>query len=37
MSFKMGLKKTLSWYLKNNDYYKSLSKKDITKRLGVKK
>jgi dTDP-glucose 4,6-dehydratase len=36
-SFKIGLKETLSWYLENNDYYKSLSKKDITKRLGVKK
>ena len=36
-SFKMGLEETLSWYLKNNDYYKSFSKKDITKRLGLKK
>ena len=36
-SFEMGLKETVSWYLENNDYYKSLSKKDITKRLGVKK
>ena len=35
-SFEMGLKETVSWYLENNDYYKSLSKKDITKRLGVK-
>ena len=33
-SFKTGLEETLSWYLENNDYYKSLSKKDITKRLG---
>jgi dTDP-glucose 4,6-dehydratase len=31
-----GIKKTYDWYLKNNNYYKSLSKKDITKRLGNK-
>ncbi len=36
-NFKMGMKETLSWYLKNNNYYKSLTKKDITKRLGTKK
>ena len=36
-SFEIGLEETLAWYLQNNDYYKDLSKKDITKRLGVKK
>ena len=36
-SFKVGLEETVSWYLKNNNYYKSLPKKDITKRLGIKK
>ena len=30
-----GLKKTFDWYLKNKNYYNSLKKKDITKRLGV--
>ena len=34
-SFKIGIKKTFEWYLNNNNYYKSLSKKDITKRLGT--
>ena len=32
--FKDGLKKTFEWYFRNNDYYNSLKKKDITKRLG---
>ena len=32
-----GLKKTFFWYLINKKYYSSLSKKDILKRLGVKK
>jgi dTDP-glucose 4,6-dehydratase len=36
-NFKMGLKETFFWYLENKNYYKSLSKKDITKRLGIKK
>jgi dTDP-glucose 4,6-dehydratase len=35
-NFKKGLEETLAWYLENNDYYKDLSKKDITKRLGLK-
>ena len=35
-SFKIGIKKTFEWYLNNNNYYKSLSKKDITKRLGMR-
>ena len=33
-SFKKGIKLTLDWYFKNKSYYKSLSKKDIIKRLG---
>ena len=32
-----GLQKTFMWYFDNNKYYKSLPKKDIIKRLGVKK
>jgi dTDP-glucose 4,6-dehydratase len=35
-SFKIGLQKTLDWYKNNINYYKYLSKKDITKRLGNK-
>ena len=35
-SFFTGIKKTFEWYLDNNNYYKSLSKKDINKRLGTK-
>ncbi|WP_415320355.1 dTDP-glucose 4,6-dehydratase [Candidatus Pelagibacter sp. Uisw_092] len=35
-NFEKGLKKTFLWYLNNNDYYKSISKKDIIKRLGAK-
>ncbi len=33
-SFKKGIKLTLNWYLKNKSYYKLLSKKDISNRLG---
>ena len=33
-SFAKGIKLTIEWYLKNKTYYKSISKKDITKRLG---
>ena len=32
-----GLKKTYNWYSDNKKYYKSITKKDIDKRLGVKK
>ncbi|MDC0876549.1 dTDP-glucose 4,6-dehydratase [Candidatus Pelagibacter sp.] len=32
---KKGLEKTFLWYLKNENYYKALRKKDITKRLGI--
>jgi dTDP-glucose 4,6-dehydratase len=35
-NFANGIKKTFEWYLNNNNYYKSLSKKDINKRLGAK-
>ena len=35
--FKNGLKKTFLWYLDNKKYYTSISKKDIEKRLGIKK
>ena len=33
-NFKQGIKLTFEWYNKNKIYYKSLSKKDIVKRLG---
>ena len=32
--FSSGIIQTLDWYIKNKNYYKSLSKKDISKRLG---
>ena len=35
-SFKKGILDTFNWYLDNKNYYKSLSKKDIVKRLGAK-
>ena len=33
-SFKKGIRLTFEWYKNNQGYYKSLSKKDILKRLG---
>ncbi len=33
-NFRQGIKLTFDWYYKNKNYYKSLSKKDIIKRLG---
>tara|TARA_B110000027_G_C16109015_1_gene296755 strand:- start:1469 stop:2488 length:1020 start_codon:yes stop_codon:yes gene_type:complete len=36
INFEEGLKKTFLWYLKNDKYYKSVSKTDIVKRLGIK-
>ena len=33
-SFEEGIKFTFNWYNRNKSYYKSLSKKDIEKRLG---
>ena len=37
IKFKKGLYETFLWYKNNKKYYSSLSKKDITKRLGIKK
>ena len=37
IKFSKGIRKTFNWYLNNIDYYKSISKKDIVKRLGTKK
>ena len=34
MNFKNGLEKTFLWYLRNDRYYKSISKIDIVKRVG---
>ena len=34
--FASGIRKTFEWYFNNKNYYKSLSKRDITKRLGSK-
>ena len=33
-NFRQGIKLTFEWYNKNKSYYKSLSKRDILKRLG---
>ncbi len=33
-NFRQGIKLTINWYYENKKYYKSLSKKDIVKRLG---
>jgi len=35
-TFANGIRMTFEWYLNNNNYYKSLSKKDINKRLGAR-
>ena len=32
--FKKGLEKTFLWYLENQNYYKSIPKKNIIKRIG---
>ena len=37
IKFHNGLKETFLWYLNNKKYYSSLAKKDIVKRLGLKK
>ena len=37
IKFNIGLKETFLWYLNNRKYYSSLAKKDIVKRLGLKK
>ena len=36
ISISNGLLKTLAWYSKNYNYFKQISKKNITKRLGLK-
>ena len=36
IKFYDGLKLTFDWYLKNKMYYRSISKKDILKRFGIK-
>ena len=36
ISFEKGIKLTFDWYKNNKEYYKTLSKKDIVKRLGKK-
>ena len=36
IKFQKGLELTFNWYLNNLNYYKSLNKKDIINRLGVK-
>jgi dTDP-glucose 4,6-dehydratase len=33
-NFSDGIKKTFKWYFNNNNYYKTISKKDILNRLG---
>ena len=35
-SITRGLEQTVNWYIKNIDYFKSIKKIDITKRLGLK-
>ena len=37
MSFKKGIENTFDWYFKNKTYYSLLKKKDIIKRIGLKK
>jgi len=32
----IGLSKTINWYLKNLNFYKKISKRNIAKRLGLK-
>jgi len=34
IKFKLGLENTFLWYLNNSEYYKSIVKKDIIKRIG---
>ena len=37
VNLKKGLENTFDWYFKNMNYYTTLKKKDITKRLGILK
>ena len=34
-NFKRGIKLTFDWYYENKKYYKTISKKDVLKRLGI--
>ena len=36
-SFLKGIENTIDWYLKNKSYYSLLRKKDIVRRIGIKK
>ena len=36
ISISNGLLKSLAWYSKNYNYFERISKKNITKRLGLK-
>ena len=36
-TFIKGLEKTIDWYLKNKSYYSLLRKKDIIRRIGLRK
>ena len=36
VNFDQGIKMTFDWYKNNKLYYKSIMKKDIIKRLGIK-
>ena len=35
-SVSIGLAKTVNWYSKNLNFFKKISKRNITKRLGIK-
>jgi len=37
INFLKGLEKTFKWYFNNQKYYSKLNKKDITRRIGIKK
>ena len=37
INFAKGIEKTFLWYLNNQKYYSNLNKKDITRRIGIKK
>tara|TARA_Y100000591_G_scaffold179382_1_gene154886 strand:+ start:4406 stop:5419 length:1014 start_codon:yes stop_codon:yes gene_type:complete len=37
INFLNGLEKTFKWYFDNQKYYSKLNKKDITRRIGIKK
>ena len=37
ISFSKGIEKTFLWYFQNQKYYSNLNKKDINRRIGIKK